>query len=588
MSISFSSSSFQLFFYKPFFSQQSNFQKQQVAGFWRKPESLRRLVVKAGAKKISFGTECRDALQTGIDKLTDAVSLTLGPKGRNVVLSESEKLKVINDGVTIVQSIELSDTIENVGAMLIQEVAKKMNNLAGDGTTTAVILTREMIRGGLLAVAFGANPISLKKGMDKTVNELVKILKEKSLPVKGRNDIKAVASISAGNDKLIGNLIAEAIEKIGPDGVISIESSSSFETSVLVEEGLKFDKGYMSSHFITNQEKSLVEFDKAKVLVTDHKISTVREIVPLLEKTTQLSIPLLIIAEDISKQVLETLVVNKKQGLLKVAVVKCPGFAEGKKAILQDIALMTGADFLSGDFGLTLESATSDQLGIARKVKITSNSTTIVADPSTKAEIQARILQIKKDLAETENAYLSRKLSERIAKLCGGVAVIKVGAHTEVELEDRKLRIEDAKNSTFAAMEEGVVPGGGATYVHLSEFIPTIKNSMEDLDEQIGADLVAKALLAPAKAIATNAGDDGEVVVEKTKSSDWRVGYNAMTGNYEDLPDAGVIDPCRVSRCALQIAASIAGVVLTTQAVLVEKTKKKKPAVPFVPGITPQ
>ncbi|KAM1120344.1 hypothetical protein FF1_044369 [Malus domestica] len=588
MSISFPSSSFQLFFYKPFFSQQSNFQKQQVAGFWRKPESLRRLVVKAGAKKISFGTECRDALQTGIDKLADAVSLTLGPKGRNVVLSESEKLKVINDGVTIVQSIELSDTIENVGAMLIQEVAKKMNNLAGDGTTTAVILTREIIRGGLLAVAFGANPISLKKGMDKTVNELVKILKEKSLPVKGRNDIKAVASISAGNDKFIGNLIAEAIEKIGPDGVISIESSPSFETSVLVEEGLKFDKGYMSSHFITNQEKSLVEFDKAKVLVTDHKISTVREIVPLLEKTTQLSIPLLIIAEDISKQVLETLVVNKKQGLLKVAVVKCPGFAEGKKAILQDIALMTGADFLSGDFGLTLESATSDQLGIARKVKITSNSTTIVADPSTKAEIQARILQIKKDLAETENAYLSRKLSERIAKLCGGVAVIKVGAHTEVELEDRKLRIEDAKNSTFAAMEEGVVPGGGATYVHLSEFIPAIKNSMEDLDEQIGADLVAKALLAPAKAIATNAGDDGEVVVEKTKSSDWRVGYNAMTGNYEDLPDAGVIDPCRVSRCALQIAASIAGVVLTTQAVLVEKTKKKKPAVPFVPGITPQ
>ncbi|KAM2646422.1 hypothetical protein EV1_019834 [Malus domestica] len=588
MSISFSSSSSQLFFQKSFFSLQSNFQKQRVAGFWRRPQALRRHVIKAGAKKISFGTECRDALQTGIDKLADAVSLTLGPKGRNVVLSESEKLKVINDGVTIVQSIELSDTIENVGAMLIQEVAKKMNNLAGDGTTTAVILTREMIKGGLLAVAFGANPISLKKGMDRTVNELVKILKEKSLPVKGRNDIKAVASVSAGNDEFIGNLIAEAIEKIGPDGVISIESSSSFETSVLVEEGLKFDKGYMSSHFITNQEKSLVEFDKAKVLVTDHKISTVREIVPLLEKTTQLSIPLLIIAEDISKQVLETLVVNKKQGLLKVAVVKCPGFAEGKKAILQDIALMTGADFLSGDFGLTLESATSDQLGIARKVKITSNSTTIVADPSTKAEIQARILQIKKDLAETENANLSRKLSERIAKLCGGVAVIKVGAHTEVELEDRKLRIEDAKNATFAAMEEGVVPGGGATYVHLSEFIPSIKNSMEDLDEQIGADLVAKALLAPAKAIATNAGDDGEVVVEKTKSSDWRVGYNAMTGNYEDLPDAGVIDPCRVSRCALQIAVSIAGVVLTTQAVLVEKTKTKKPAVPFVPGITPQ
>ncbi|KAK9937171.1 hypothetical protein M0R45_013980 [Rubus argutus] len=554
MSLSFLSS--QVFLYTPLISVQSSSQKQRVSGFWRKPQALRSLEVRAGPKKISFGKECREGLQIGIDKLADAVSLTLGPKGRNVVLSESEKVRVINDGVTIVQSIELSDTIENAGAMLIQEVASKMNNLAGDGTTTAIILTREMIKGGLLAVAFGANPISLKKGMEKTISELVKVLKEKSLPVKGRNDIKAVASISAGNDEFIGNLIAEAIEKIGPDGVISIESSSSFETSVLVEEGLKFDKGYMSSHFITNQERSLVEFDKAKVLVTDHKISTVKEIVPLLEKITQLSIPLLIIAEDISRPVLETLVVNKMQGLLNVAVVKCPGFGERKKALLQDIALMTGADFLSGDFGLTLESATSDQLGIARKVTITSNSTTIVADPSTKAEIQARILQIKKDLAETENANLSRKLSERIAKLCGGVAVIKVGAHTEVELEDRKLRIEDAKNATFAAMEEGVVPGGGATYVHLSELIPVIKNSMEDSDEQIGADLVAKALLAPAKSIATNAGDDGEVVVEKTK-------------------------------IVIGELVSIAGVVLTTQAVLVEKTKTKKPAVPSVPGITP-
>ncbi|XP_062012321.1 chaperonin 60 subunit alpha 2, chloroplastic isoform X3 [Rosa rugosa] len=559
MSLSLSSS--QLFLYTPLFSLQSFSQKQRVCGFWRKPQALRSLVVRAGPKKISFGKECREGLQIGIDKLADVVSLTLGPRGRNVVLSESEKVRVINDGVTIVQSIELADTIENAGAMLIQEVASKMNNLAGDGTTTAIILTREMIKGGLLAVAFGANPISLKKGMEKTVSELVKVLKEKSLPVKGRNDIKAVASISAGNDEFIGNLIAEAIEKIGPDGVISIESSSSFETSVLVEEGLKFDKGYMSSHFITNQERSIVEFDKAKVLVTDQKISTVKEIVPLLEKITQLSIPLLIIAEDISRPVLETLVVNKMQGLLNVAVVKCPGFGERKKALLQDIALMTGADFLSGDFGFTLDSATSDQLGIARK--------------------------IKKDLAETENANLSRKLSERIAKLCGGVAVIKVGAHTEVELEDRKLRIEDAKNATFAAMEEGVVPGGGATYVHLSELIPVIKNSMEDSDEQIGADIIAKALLAPAKSIATNAGDDGEVVVEKTKNCDWRIGYNAMTGKYEDLPDAGVLDPCRVSRCALQIAVSIAGVVLTTQAVLVEKTKTKKPAIPSVPGISP-
>ncbi|KAJ6688587.1 CHAPERONIN 60 SUBUNIT ALPHA 2 CHLOROPLASTIC [Salix koriyanagi] len=332
--------------------------------------------------------------------------------------------------------------------------------------------------------------------MDMTVKELIKVLKKNSFPVKGKDDIKAVASISAGNDEFVGNLIAETIEKISSDGVISLESSSTSDTSVIIEEGMKFDKGYMSPQFITNQERSLVEFDKAKVLVTDQKIANVQEIVPLLEKTTQLSVPLLIIAEDISKPVLETLVVNKMKGLLNVAVVKCPGFGDRKKALLQDIALMTGADFLSGDFGLTLGSA--------------------------------RILQIKKDLTETDNAALSRKLSERIAKLSGGVAVIKVGAHTETELEDRKLRIEDAKNATFAAMDEGIVPGGGATYIHLLEQISSIKNSMEDENEKIGADIVAKALLAPAKTIATNAGVDGAVVVENIRSRDWRIGYNAM------------------------------------------------------------
>ncbi|XP_060964232.1 chaperonin 60 subunit alpha 2, chloroplastic-like isoform X1 [Cannabis sativa] len=588
MPIAFSYS--QLYPQTPLFSLQAqgHGRKQRLSpGFWKNLQRRRTLVLRAGPKRILFGSECREALQAGIDKLADAVSLTLGPKGRNVILSEGDKLKVINDGVTIVRSIELSDGIENAGAMLIQEVASKMNDLAGDGTTTAIIMTREMIKCGLLAVAFGANPISLKKGMEKTVRELVKVLKDRSFPVKGRSDVKAVASISAGNDEFIGNLIADAIEKIGPDGVISIESSSSFETSVLVEEGMKIDKGYMSSHFITNQDKSTVEFDNAKVLVTDQKISAVKDIVPLLEKTTQLSVPLLIIAEDISSAVLETLVVNKMQGLLNVAVIKCPGLGDGKKALLQDIALMTGADFLSGDLGLTLECATSDQLGIARKVTITSNSTTIVSDPSTKAEIQARILQIKKDLAETDNAYMSRKLSERIAKLCGGVAVIKVGAHTEIELEDRKLRIEDAKNATFAAMDEGVVPGGGATYVHLSELIPSIKITFDNFDEQIGAEIIEKALLAPAKSIAGNAGVDGEVVVEKIRTSDWRIGFNAMSNRYEDLPDAGILDPCRVSRCALENAVSIAGLVLTTQAIMVEKTKMKEPPVPLLPGISP-
>lgn len=544
-------------------------------------------MVRAGPKSIYFGRDCRESLQAGIDKLADAVSVTLGPRGRNVVLSDSKTLKVVNDGVTIARAIELSDAIENAGAMLIQEVASKMNDLAGDGTTTAVILARAMIKFGLLAVSFGANPVSLRRGMDKTVKELVKVLKKKSLPVKGGEDIKAVASISAGNDEFIGNLIAEAISKIGPDGVISVESSSSSETSVIIEEGMKIDKGYMSPQFITNQDKSLVEFDNAKVLVTDQKISSVKEIVPLLEKTTQLSVPLLIFAEDISMQVLETLVVNKMQGVLNVAVVKCPGFGDGKKALLQDIALMTGADFLSGDLGMTLVGATSDQLGIARKVTITGNSTTIVADPSTKAEIQVRIMQIKKDLAETDSSYMSRKLSERIAKLSGGVAVIKVGAHTEMELEDRKLRIEDAKNATFAAMDEGIVPGGGAAYIHLSEQINIIKDSMEDLDERIGVDIVAKALLTPSKVIANNAGVDGEVVVEKTRTCDWQIGYNAMSGRYEDLINAGVVDPCRVSRCALQNAVSVAGIVLTTQAIMVEKTKQPEPPVPLVPGIAP-
>uniref|UniRef100_A0A6N2LPC0 Uncharacterized protein n=2 Tax=Salix viminalis TaxID=40686 RepID=A0A6N2LPC0_SALVM len=445
--------------------------------------------------------------------------------------------------VTIARAIELPDSMENIGAILIQYsplpafmVASKMNDMAGDGTTTAIILAREMIKTGMLAVTFGANPVLVKKGMEMTVKELVKVLKKNSFPVKGKDDIKAVASISAGNDEFVGNLIAETIEKIGSDGVISLESSSTSDTSVIIEEGMKFDKGYMSPQFITNQERSLVEFDKAKVLVTDQKIANVQEIVPLLEKTTQL-------------------MVNKMKGLLNVAVVKCPGFGDRKKALLQDIALMT--------------------------VTITSNSTTIVADPATKAEIQARILQIKKDLTETDNAALSRKLSERIAKLSGGVAVIKVGARTETELEDRKLRIEDAKNATFAAMDEGIVPGGGATYIHLLEQISSIKNSMEDENEKIGADIVAKALLAPAKTIATNAGVDGAVVVENIRSRDWRTGYNAMTGRYEDLLNAGVIDPCRVSSVHFKCC-----IVLTTQAVLVEKIKKPRPAVPYVPGIT--
>lgn len=547
----------------------------------------RRFEVSAGAKRIVYGRECREGLLIGINKLADAVSITLGPKGRNVVLSEEDAVKVINDGVTISRAIELSDTVENAGVMLIQEVAAKTNSLAGDGTTTAIVLAREMIKAGLLAASYGANPVSLKRGMERTVKELINVLKNNSFPVKGIDDIKAIATISSGNDEYIGSIVADAIEKIGSDGIIFIESSTSTETTIIVEEGMKIEKGgFMSPHFITNKVKSTVEFENARVLVTDQKISTIKEIVPLLEKVIQLSVPLLIIADDLSWKVLETLVTNKMQGILTVAAVKCPGFGVGKKALLQDISFMTGADFLSGDLGLTLEGATSDQLGIARKITITKNSTTIVADPSTKPEIQARILQMKRDLAEADSKYMSEKLSERIAKLCGGVAVIKVGAHTELELEDRKLRIEDAKHATFAAMKEGIVPGGGATYVHLSKQIPIVKSFLEDPDEHIGAGIVKQALLAPAKLIATNAGFDGEVAVQKIQASDTRVGFNAMNGKYEDLLAAGVIDPCRVLRCALETAVSVAGRVLTAQAIMVDKTKKPKPSVPELPGIT--
>ncbi|KAK9124208.1 hypothetical protein Sjap_013810 [Stephania japonica] len=540
--------------------------------------SNRRISVRAGAKKIAFDQDSRSAIQAGIDKLADAVGVTLGPRGRNVVLDEFGNPKVVNDGVTIARAIELADAMENAGAALIREVASKTNDSAGDGTTTASVLAREIIKLGLLAVTSGANPVSIKKGIDKAVQGLVEELEKKSRPLKGRDDIKAIASISAGNDESIGNMIADAIDKVGPDGVLSIESSSSFETTVEVEEGMEIDRGYISPQFVTNPEKLIVEFENARVLVTDQKISAIKDIIPLLEKTTQLRAPLLIIAEDVTGEALATLVVNKLRGILNVAAIKAPGFGERRKALLQDIAILTGAEYQASDLGLLVESTDIDQLGLARKVTITKDSTTIIADAASKDEVQARIAQIKKELAETDSIYDSEKLAERIAKLSGGVAVIKVGAATETELEDRKLRIEDAKNATFAAIEEGIVPGGGAAYVHLSGAVPAIKDTFEDADEKLGADIIQKALLAPGSLIAHNAGVEGEVVVEKVKAREWEIGYNAMEDKYENLIEAGVIDPAKVTRCALQNAASVAGMVLTTQAIVVEKPKPKAPS----------
>ncbi|KAG0473308.1 hypothetical protein HPP92_014684 [Vanilla planifolia] len=552
-------------------------------------ESLRRsggrrtFLVRAKAKEIAFDQSSRSSLQAGVEKLANAVGVTLGPRGRNVVLDEYGNPKVVNDGVTIARAIELADPMENAGAALIREVASKTNDSAGDGTTTASVLAREIIRLGLLSVTSGANPVSVKKGIDKTVAGLVDELEKKARPVKGRGDIKAVATISSGNDDSVGDMIADAIDKVGPDGVLSIESSSSFETTVDVEEGMEIDRGYISPQFVTNQEKLIVEFDNARVLVTDHKISTIKEIIPLLEKTTQLRAPLLIIAEDVTGEALATLVVNKLRGILNVAAIKAPSFGERRKAVLQDIAIVTGAEFQAKDLGLLVENASIEQLGIARKVTISSNSTTIIADSASKDEIQARIAQLKKELAETDSVYDSEKLAERIAKLSGGIAVIKVGAATETELEDRKLRIEDAKNATFAAIEEGIVPGGGAAFVHLSDSVPAIKDKLEDGDERIGADIVQKALVAPAALIAHNAGVEGEVVVEKIKEREWEIGYNAMNDKYENLVDAGVIDPAKVARCALQNAASVAGMVLTTQAIVVEKPDKPKAQTAGIP-----
>ncbi|CAJ2654478.1 unnamed protein product [Trifolium pratense] len=515
-----------------------------------------RFMVKAAAKDIAFDQHSRRAMQAGIDKLADAVGLTLGPRGRNVVLDEFGSPKVVNDGVTIARAIELPDPMENAGAALIREVASKTNDSAGDGTTTASILAREIIKLGLLSVTSGANPVSIKKGIDKTVAGLIEELEKLARPVKGGDDIKAVASISAGNDELIGKMIAEAIGKVGPDGVLSIESSSSFETTVEVEEGMEIDRGYISPQFVTNLEKSIVEFENARVLITDQKISAIKDIIPLLEKTTQLRAPLFIIAEDITGEALATLVVNKLRGILNVAAIKAPGFGERRKALLQDIAILTGAEYQASDLGLLVENTSIEQLGLARKVTISKDSTTIIADAASKDELQSRVAQLKKELSETDSVYDSEKLAERIAKLSGGVAVIKVGAATETELEDRKLRIEDAKNATFAAIEEGIVPGGGTALVHLSAYVPAIKEKLEDADERLGADIVQKALVAPASLIAQNAGIEGEVVVEKIRNGEW------------------------------ENAASVAGMVLTTQAIVVEKPKPRAP-VPGAPqGLT--
>ncbi len=536
------------------------------------------------AKKVVFNEESRRALERGVNALADAVRVTLGPKGRNVVLEKKYGApQIINDGVTIAKEIELEDPLENSGAQLIREVAAKTNDVAGDGTTSATVLAQAMIREGLRNVTAGANPVGVRRGMEKTVAHLVEVIAERSQPVTGAG-IAQVAAISAGNDPEVGEMIASAMDKVGREGVITVEESKSLNTELEVVEGMEIDRGYISPYFVTDSERQIVDFENPKLLITDKKVNLIQDLVPVLERVARTGSPLLIIAEDIEGEALATLVVNKLRGVLNVAAIKAPSFGDRRKAMLQDIAVLTGARVVSEDMGLSLDTVTLDMLGTARKVTISKDTTTIVAGGEHKADVDKRVAQIRKELENSDSEYDREKLQERIAKLAGGVAVIKVGAATETELKDRKLRIEDALNATRAAVEEGIVPGGGATLVHLIGKVNQFKSSLSN-EEVIGADIVAKALAAPLTQIANNAGLEGSVIVERVMSSDFNIGFDALQGEYVDMIASGIIDPAKVVRSALQNAASVASMVLTTEALVVEKPEPKKAPNPDMGGM---
>ncbi len=532
------------------------------------------------AKLIAFDEEARRALERGMNKLADAVRVTLGPKGRNVVLDKKWGAPTItNDGVSIAKDIDLEDPFERIGAELVKEVAKKTDDVAGDGTTTATVLAWAMVREGLKNVAAGANPMSLKRGIEAAVETAVASLKELAIPADAKEQISQVASISAA-DTEIGQLIADAIDKVGKDGVITVEESQSFGMDMDLVEGMRFDKGYISPYFSTDTERMEAVLEDAYVLLVSTKISAVRDVLPVLEKVMQSGRPLLIIAEDVEGEALATLVVNKIRGTFKSVAVKAPGFGERRKAMLQDIAILTGGTVISEEVGLKLENATLDLLGSARKVVVTKDETTIVEGAGSDDDIKGRISQIKTEIENTDSDYDREKLQERLAKLSGGVAVIKVGAATEVELKEKKHRIEDAVSTTKAAIEEGVVPGGGVALLRSQVQILALADSLVG-DEATGARLVARAVEAPLTQIAVNAGLEGGVVVERVRNLEVATaGLNAATGEYEDLLHAGVIDAAKVTRSALQNAASIAALFLTTEAVIVDKPEEKAPAMP--------
>jgi len=534
------------------------------------------------AKLIAFGDEAKRAMEKGMDQLASAVAVTLGPKGRNVVLEKKWGAPTItNDGVSIAKEIELEDPFEKIGAELVKEVAKKTDDVAGDGTTTATVLAHAITKEGLRVVAAGANPIALKRGIEKGVEAVVEYIGNQAKEVEGKEEIANVGSISANNDREIGEIISEAMDKVGKDGVITVEESQTFGLELELVEGMRFDKGYISPYFVTDPERMEAVLEDPYILLASSKISAVKDILPILEKVMQGGKPLLIIAEDVEGEALATLVVNKIRGTFRSVAVKAPGFGDRRKSMLQDIAILTGGQVVSEEVGLKLENTTLDLLGSARKVVVTKDDTTVVEGAGSADDIKGRVNQIRAEMEKSDSDYDKEKLQERLAKLSGGVAVIQVGAATEVELKEKKHRIEDAVQATKAAVEEGIIPGGGTTLLHSAEALEKLEIDAVG-DELAGIQIVRRSLAAPLRQIATNAGLEGGVVCEKVRGLPKTEGLNAATGEYQDLLKAGIIDPAKVTRSAIQNAASIAALFLTTEAVVVEKPEKEK--APAMPG----
>src|SRR6201997_2962566 len=535
------------------------------------------------AKEVKFSVDARDRMLHGVEILTNAVRVTLGPKGRNVVLDKSFGApRITKDGVTVAKEIELEDKFENMGAQMVREVASKTSDQAGDGTTTATVLAHAIVKEGAKAVAAGMNPMDLKRGVDLAVSAIVDDLKKHSKAVTSNEEIAQVATISANGDSEIGRFLAEAMKKVGNEGVITVEEAKSLETELDVVEGMQFDRGYISPYFVTNAEKMRAEMEDPYLLIYEKKLSALNDLLPLLEAVVQAGKPLLIIAEDVEGEALATLVVNKLRGGLKVVAVKAPGFGDRRKAMLEDIAILTGAQAISEDLGIKLDKVTVNMLGRAKKVMVEKENTTIVSGAGKKSDIEARIKQIKAQIEETTSDYDSEKLQERLAKLAGGVAVIRVGGATEVEVKERKDRVDDAMHATRAAVEEGILPGGGVALLRASEVLRKVRTQNDD--QNTGVEIVRKALSAPARQIATNAGEDGSVIVGKILDKDhYAYGFDAQNGEYVNLVSKGIIDPTKVVRAALQNAASIAGLLITTEAMIAEKPKKEN-AAPAMPG----